>query len=159
MGIQSNFNMGAMRKYAESRIDDFTQAMLMAYKDACVEMVKRAKQTNTYTDQTHALRSSIGCIINYKGKEWFNYFESAGGEKGSEGVAAGLNFARETVNQYSDKTIVAVVVAGMDYALYVESKGFDVLTGSTRQFESDLQAGISDAKEAFGQHVKEQFDL
>jgi hypothetical protein len=159
MGIEANFNMDALRKYAYSRIDDFTLVMLNAYKGACMDMVERAKSTNTYQDQTRSLRSSIGCVINYKGKEWFNYFASEGGENGALGAAKGLDFAREKAKQYSDKTVVAIVVAGEDYALYVEAKGFDVLTGSTRQFEADLSAEISNAKQAFGQHIKEHFDL
>jgi hypothetical protein len=159
MGIKANFSASDIRAYMITRVDDLTIAMLQAYKDACKDMVTRAKQTNTYKDQTHALRSSIGYVLYYKGNEVANYFESAGGEAGGEGVESGLNFARETAMPYSGKTIVAVVVAGMNYALYVESKGMDVITGSSRQFITDLQAGISDVKQALAQHVIEKFDL
>lgn len=154
MGIESNFNMSAIREYAYSKRDKFEEAALEAYKFACIEMVKRAKQTNTYQDQTHKLRSSIGCVLYHNGVEVFNYFESTGGEMGGEGAQDGLMKARLVAEQQGDKTIVSVVVAGADYALYVESKGYDVLTGSTRQFSADLKAEFQNVKDAFKSHIE-----
>jgi hypothetical protein len=37
---------------------------------------------------------------------------------------------------------VAVVVAGADYASYVEAKGFDVLTGSALQLQQLFEAEL-----------------
>lgn len=154
MGIQSNFGMAALRKYAQSKKDKFVESSLEAYKTACIKMVQRAKQTNTYEDQTHALRSSIGCVLYHNGVEVYNYFESTGGTGGEEGAQKGLSKARGVAENEGDKAIVAVVVAGMDYALYVESKGYDVLTGSTRQFGSDLKAEFQNVKDAFKEHLE-----
>jgi hypothetical protein len=159
MGIQSNFDMSALRRYAYKQKDKFVEAALEAYKLACIKMVDRAKQTKTYQDQTHKLRSSIGCVLYHNGVEVYNYFESTGGEKGGEGVQQGLAYAKSVAEQQGDKTIVAVVVAGADYALYVESKGYDVLTGSTRQFSSDLKVEFDNVKNAFKEHVKGKLDL
>ena len=61
--------------------------------------------------------------------------------------------------QQVDKTIVAVVVAGADYALYVESNGFDVLTGSTYGFSSDLKREFKDIMDAFSDNVREHFNI
>jgi hypothetical protein len=159
MGITSNFNMQALRRYAESRKNEFIEATLEACKLACIKMVERAKQTNTYQDQTHKLRSSIGCVLYHNGAEVFNYFESTGGEMGSDGIQDGLTYAQNVAEQQGNKAIVAVVVAGAEYAMYVESKGYDVLTGSTRQFSSDLKSEFENVKNAFSDHIRETFDL
>lgn len=154
MAIQSNVDMSALRKYAHSKRNLFEEAVFEAYKTACIKLVQRAKQTNTYMDQTHALRSSIGCVIYHKGVEVYNYFESTGGEGGAEGVQNGLSEARRIAEQQGDKTFVAVAVAGMHYAIYVESRGYDVLTGSTRQFTSDLNSELRNVKSAFKSHIE-----
>jgi len=159
MPIQPDFDMSALRKYAESKKEEFAEAALEAYKIACIKMVQRAKQTNTYKDQTHKLRSSIGCVIYYNGKEVYNYFESTGGEKGGEGVQEGLAYARSIAGQQDDKIIVSVMVAGAEYALYVEAKGYDVLTGSTRQFSDDLNIEFDNVINAFKEHIQEKFNI
>lgn len=159
MGIQSNLNMTALRKYAESKMDAFVEAAIEAYKLACIAMVTRAKQVNTYKDQTHKLRSSIGCVLYRDGVEVFNYFESTGGELGGDGVQSGLAQARLTAEQQGDKAIVAVAVAGAEYALYVEAKGYDVLTGSTRGFANDLKTEFENITTAFSKNISEHFNI
>ncbi len=159
MGIQAKFNMDAIRKYAHSKKPEFEKATLEAYKMACIKMVDRAKRTNTYQDQTHKLRSSIGCVLYFNGKEVFNYFESTGGEKGGEGVQEGLVYARSIVKSAKTKGIVAVVVAGADYARYVESKGYDVLKGSTQRFADDLKVEFNNVKNEFKKHIKSKSGL
>ena len=49
--------------------------------------------------------------------------------EGDEGVTKGLNLADEAAAQHSNG-IVLIVTAGMQYALYVETMGYDVLSGS-----------------------------
>jgi hypothetical protein len=138
MGIKANFNSCDLRNYTHSKVNEWTETMLFACKEACTKMVARAKQTNTYQDQTGALRSSIGYVLYHNGMEVASNFESTGGEQGNEGAQKGLSYARSMAEKYGSSGMVAVVVAGMDYALYMESKGQDVLTGSTRQFADDL---------------------
>lgn len=156
MGVKPQFDMSAIRKYAQSKRDEFIQAALEAYKLTCIEIVNRAKSVDTYKDQTHALRSSIGCVVYHNGVEVFNYFEANGGENGTGGVNTGLEFARSIADVDTDKEIVAVIVAGMEYAIYVEAKGFDVLTGSTLRFEDNLKAEFQNLKDGFVEHLKDQ---
>jgi hypothetical protein len=143
MEIKVNFNSGDLQNYMRSGVDEWTKTLLLACKEACIKMVARAKQTNTYPDQTEALRSSIVYALYHNGVEVANSFEVTGGEKGDEGAQKGLALARKKADEAGNKTIVAVVVAGMDYALYVESKGRDVLTGSARQFADDLKVSLN----------------
>jgi len=159
MPVESNFDMAALKKYAESKKDDFIEAAVEAYKITCIEAVRRAKQTNTYKDQTHRLRSSIGCVLYHDGVEVYNYFESTGGEAGGEGVQLGLTQARNLAELQGNKSIVAVLIAGAHYAVYVEAKGYDVLTGSTLRFTEDLKEEFSNIQKAFKEHVKGKFNL
>lgn len=159
MGIQANFDMNAIRRYAYSKLNEWEEVMIQAYKMACIEMVKRAKQTNTYQDQTSKLRSSVGCVLYHKGVEVFNYFESEGGAMGEQGVSQGLSFARSKAEESGDHFLVAVIVAGAEYARYVEAKGLDVLTGSSYGFEDDLKAQIDIGIDAFKEHIVDKFGL
>lgn len=95
---------------------------------------------DTYKDQTHRLRSSLGYVIYKDGQQVASNFQSTGGEKGDEGVQIGQQRAAEAAAAIPG--IVAVVVAGADYASYVEAKGFDVLTGSALQLQQLFEAEL-----------------
>ena len=114
--------------------------IIQAIETACVEVVRKARLLNTYKDQTHRLRSTIGYKIYQDGQEVASNFQSTGGEKGDEGVQIGQQRAAEAAAGIPG--IVAVVVAGADYASYVEAKGFDVLTGSALQLQQLFEAEL-----------------
>lgn len=113
---------------------------------ACLEVTRNAKLLNTYKDRTHLLRSSIGFVIYNHGKKVAESFGSTGGEKGSEGVEKGKRMAEEAAAQYPND-IVAVIVAAADYALYVESKGYDVISGPCSELNAILSKYIQIAIE------------
>lgn len=152
MGITPNFTIDDVRRYAERQAVKFVKATLAAYRAACIEMVNRAKAVNTYKDRTGSLRSSIGYVLYYDGQEIERHFEPTASENGSggEGVKKGYDYARQIAESHGGRGIVAVVVAGMNYALYVEAKGYDVLTGSSRQFAGDLRGYLDDVNNQFG---------
>ena len=155
--IKAKFNMDAIRRYAYSKRDAFIEASLEAYKRACIKMVERAKQTNTYQDQTSHLRSSIGCVLYHNGIEVYNYFKAEEGDE--QGVQKGLELARKIAKDAGDKAITAVVVAGMEYAVYVEAKGYDVLSGSCHQFSDDLKEEFTNVKREFSNHIRDKFSV
>ena len=87
----------------------------------------REPHPNDWTDRTANLRASTGflllrdgIIINKGG------FESVGG-KGEKGAEEGETFAK-TLIQENNSGFVLIVVAGMNYARYVEARNKDVLT-------------------------------
>ena len=131
MPVTPSFDPDAIRRAVYARVDAVEETIVEAYKVAALKMVRRAKQTNTYKDQTHKLRSSIGCVVFHRGREVYNYFESEGGEKGSEGVSEGLAYARRVASEAGERAVIAVIVA--------EARGYDVITGSTYGFPDDLQ--------------------
>ena len=60
---------------------------------------------------------------------------------GSHGQARARETVEEVAKQYPDG-IVGVIVAGEGYALYVESKGYDVLTGPASHAQEILDRNI-----------------
>lgn len=91
------------------------------------EFVNKARSNNTYLDQTGNLRSSIGYVIAKNGRILKRNYKQEG--SANEGVTNGLNLADQAVAE-NPTGIVLIVTAGMNYGLYVESMGYDVLTGS-----------------------------
>ena len=89
------------------------------------EFVNNARMKQTYKDQTGNLRSSIGYGIFKDGKEV--ELKLAGGSPESQ--TSSEQMTREAGTELG-KGIWLIVVAGMNYALWVETNGYDVLSGS-----------------------------
>lgn len=103
-----------------------------------IEFVKKARTSTKLTakppftyphestgfyDHTANLRSSIGYVITKNRKKVRQDFQGEG-----EGKNTGLQKGLEIAKQYSGYALV--VVAGMEYAVYVEAKGYDVISNS-----------------------------
>lgn len=89
--------------------------------------ISEARNNGSYIDQTGNLRSSIGYAVLRNGiivkKSSFTKVK-----QGQSGKLSGNQFIRELVNQ-NRTGLVLIVVAGMNYAAYVETK-LNVLTSS-----------------------------
>lgn len=85
-----------------------------------------------YSDWTANLRSSIGYVVAIDGRIVSKSdFAHEKGEKGNgaEGSKEGLRYARELAAKYP-KGAALIVVAGMNYASYVQRKGYDVIASA-----------------------------
>ena len=100
-------------------------------------VVKYAREHGSYTDRTGNLRNSIGYVVVQYGRIVTEDFSigSGHGEAKTQARAYALEVAR---NLPANKTYL-VWVAGMEYAKYVEAKGFDVLEGSGNWIESTAE--------------------
>ncbi len=138
MGIKANFDIDRIFQGIEESLRPLIiEAVTEAFDMACLEVVEQAKSMDTYQDQTNQLRSSIGYQIYDKGVLVTEYFQASGKGDGSgstQGVARGKTVAAEAARQYPDD-VVGVIVAGAHYALYVESKGYDVISGPASQLK------------------------
>ena len=88
--------------------------------------ITEARNGGTYTDQTGNLRSSIGYAVLMNGQ----VIQSDCVDKvklGYEGVSAGLKYLQSRIKKAQKTGIILVVTAGMNYAEYVEAKGYVVL--------------------------------
>ena len=141
-GLTPKFNMADVSK----KVDTFHKRKLRQMRDMLtfigIRAVQYAKVSGAYLDQTGNLRSSVGYAVIHNGMTVV--FESEGTAEGKL-EAGGL--IQTLADQYNEG-MVLVVVAGMEYAAAVESKGYDVITGSTFEAEGllemmkkELQAG------------------
>jgi hypothetical protein len=147
MPIKANFSDSYLKEIMNQFTGAVKDSISDAMKIACLKMVERAKQTNTYKDQTGNLRSSIGYILYHNGKEISRQFEIV--KDGEDGIRKGSALARDVASEYG-KGFVAVVVAGMNYAAYVEAKGKDVITGSSLGFPKDMEKYLKVVTKQYG---------
>ena len=92
--------------------------------------VAHAKSYGNFTDRTGNLRSSIGYVLAKDGDIIdVGGFESISGPEGNngEGISEGKKYAEE-LGKSSGSGYTLIIVAGMNYAEYVEAKGYNVLT-------------------------------
>jgi hypothetical protein len=154
MAIKANFNLdevfGKVYKQFHGQI---IPSVIEAIESVCIDVVNEARalpsppaanrgephQPN-YIDDTGNLRSSIGYVIFNEGEIVKQNFTG-----NPEGVQMGLNQATKAAKQYP-LGIVAVIVAGMDYALAVESKGYDVITGPASNIKPWLEQRLAKLK-------------
>lgn len=97
-----------------------------------------ARKNGSYIDRTGNLRSSVGYIITYNGAI---VTESSFGSK-SDGASQGQQLAETLAMKTRNTGFCLVMVAGMNYALYVERNGRDVLTGGSNKAEKAFKTLI-----------------
>ena len=133
------------------------KAMLESLEAACLEAVAEARaqpspgyypfemrgkvephQPN-YIDWTNNLRSSIGYILYYNGIEHKKLFMGT-----QEGMKAGEEAARKVASG-NPNGIFACIVAGMNYALFVESKGYNVISDQAMTVKDKFEDYLKEA--------------
>jgi len=129
----------------------------------CFEIVRKAKEYGTgspsmagkphqpnYIEWTHYLKASIGFVVYNDGEKIAEHFDTGASGKGSAGANKGQELADRVASEYPTG-FVAVIVAGAEYAAYVESKGYDVITGATNEasdlLKKYLQIAIDELRE------------
>lgn len=133
----------------------FTQEQLKRRFDAFLAMVKKkqiarmqrlgemclieARNNKGYMMQTGALLSSTGYMIFVDGVALHSQFDAASGAESNaaqNGIKAGQTLA-EKVGKNTNG-VALVVVAGMNYAAYVEAKGYNVLSSAEHLAQREL---------------------
>lgn len=128
MAIQSTFSMAKLEEYLTKCNEialNYTYQAMAYLADECVNRVRDRSAEESWIDQTGNLRSSIGYIITQNGK-----IVTSGGFKptnapngnGNEGKRTGEEYANLIASRYSSKPLATVVVAGMEYAVFVEAR-------------------------------------
>lgn len=136
-GLTPMWNDNDIDNFIDYGIQSELMKAVSVFQYAGEEFVNEARKSGNYTDRTGNLRSSIGYVIGVDGKIVEEDFKEA--EKGSDkstGVSEGRKLARELLQKPEYQSgIVLIGVAGMDYAVAVESKKYDVITGSAPKAE------------------------
>lgn len=120
-------NPNEFSEFLERQLKSYKKKVILLLERIGKKCVNEARTNGDYLDQTGNLRSSIGYAIVEDGKivsiSDFNVVK-----QGSHGKKEGSDFAKEIAKEYA-KGIVLIVVAGMNYAAYVETRR-NVLTSS-----------------------------
>jgi hypothetical protein len=134
---------GIIEKIVYVTVSQMEQTGLKVVRDARV----KTPSEGGYHDETGNLRSSIGfAVVNKSEIAKKDFTPSSDGSDKATGVKTGEDYASKIAEEDINK-LALIVVAGMDYAGYVEALGYDVITGSTlgvgKKFEKDLNEALS----------------
>lgn len=125
MPIRQTTTEAEIADYFEKQIQRLEKALVRTMCIVGEQSVNAARSSHTYRDRTGNLTSSIGYAVSIDGKlvkiSSFNKVLD-----GKSGATDGKAYVKELISRYPSG-IVLIVVAGMNYALYVSDKGYDVL--------------------------------
>lgn len=137
MGIKLVHNgISGFKEMLFARVD---QAIIFKLTELGEELVKYARDNHNYTDQTGNLTNSIGYAV-VRNKE-IVYFggENQPGEGSQEALKVAMKMAATLSNSYS-----LIIVAGMNYAAYVEAKGYNVILPAELKAKKDFPVVVSE---------------
>ena len=118
----------------EEMIDARKKVLIDTFCYVGERCIIEAREGRTYMDQTGNLRSSIGYAVILNGK----IIQMALGDvvkTGDKGNSEGEEFLMQRVKKSQKNGIQMIVTAGMNYAEYVEAKGYNVLTSAELKAE------------------------
>lgn len=130
-----------LEKWIQQDMQEWFDELLNTFRLEGRKYVDRARKRTKvgglgFGNITWDLRSSIGMVLAYDGQIIETYFPKIHNGNGYE---IGKELA-DRIATYSgtQQGITMVIVAGMQYAAYVEDKGFRVISYDSFQFEDDL---------------------
>lgn len=140
--FKADFDLAALDRFVQEQTDKWLDSLMEKYRKAGKQFVERARSKTKAADGsfgniTWNLRSSIGYLLLRDGDVVESYFPTLQGA--AEGSITGDAYVRglSTSNEF-DSGIALICVAGMEYAYYVEAKGYDVISGSSDHFDTEL---------------------
>lgn len=161
--IRPRFSNGQIREMLTERLKRIDTAILTRMQYIGESFVKNAREKAEFTDRTGNLRNSIGYIILKNGTQMYENFRrtanvqveiksgrNRGQKRNTRGGKRGVEAAKDVATAAAAKFqngYVLIVVAGMEYAAYVEAKGYDVLTASSEIAKRDLNNAIASIKQ------------
>jgi hypothetical protein len=141
--IVAEFSDADLQALIESDSNAWFSSLMEVYRQKGKLAVDRAraktKDDGGFGNITWNLRGSIGMCIVQQGQIIETYFPPIG--KGDEGTKIGTETAQRLATYGAGKDdIVMYIVAGMNYASFVQSVDRDVIKGSTLIFEEEVKA-------------------
>lgn len=155
MAITPRFNPADVAKKFDALLDFIQDKTVRALQYVGEQAVTYARSIpdpdhggNGFKDHTANLRSSIGYAVYYNGEQITGSYEGT-----PEGTQQGQNLANKAAE--GTRGFALVVTAGMYYAVYVESKGRDVLSSAEQKAAQWLQTELDDIKQAVLEYWKQ----
>jgi hypothetical protein len=139
MAIKPNFTKDDVRKRFDAFLNEIEKKQITRLQRLGEMCLVEARTNKGYMMQTGALLSSTGYEVFVDGVAIHSQFDAASGAESNAaetGIKSGQSIA-ETIGK-GTKGIALVVVAGMNYAAYVEAKGYNVLSSAEHLAEREL---------------------
>ena len=139
MAIKPNFTKDDVRKRFDAFLNEIEKKQISRLQRLGEMCLVEARTNKGYMMQTGALLSSTGYEVFVDGVAIHSQFDAASGAESNAaemGIKSGQSIA-ETIGK-GTKGIALVVVAGMNYAAYVEAKGYNVLSSAEHLAEREL---------------------
>lgn len=139
MAIKPNFTKDDVRKRFDAFLNEIEKKQIARLQRLGEMCLVEARTNKGYMMQTGALLSSTGYEVFVDGVAIHSQFDAASGAESNAaetGIKSGQSIA-ETIGK-GTKGIALVVVAGMNYATYVEAKGYNVLSSAEHLAEREL---------------------
>lgn len=137
MGIVPNFKRADVQKRFDAFLDQIVKQQIKRAQmlgEMCVNHARSIPKEQGFEDQTGNLRSSIGYMVFVDGVAIHSFYNQV--KEGATGVKAGEALAKKMGQD--QKGVCLIVTAGMNYAIYLEAKGRDVITGAEHLAEREL---------------------
>lgn len=137
-------NENALKKYIIAQSIKIEKALIYYLEYYVAELVNHAKENASYQDRTANLKSSIGGAVLKDGKPiTFRGFEGV-----QDGQSEGKKFLDSIIKKFS-KGYALVIVAGMEYATYVENiHNLNVLKKTELKMESEISGIMQKLKQS-----------
>lgn len=140
MGIKANFTKDDVKKRFDAFLDMVERKQIERLQRLGEMCLIEARNNKGYMMQTGALLSSTGYEVFVDGVAIMHgQFDAASGAESNaaaQGIKAGQDIAEKIGKE--TKGVALVVVAGMNYAAYVEAKGYNVLSSAEHLAEREL---------------------
>lgn len=139
MGIKANFTKDDVRNRFNAFLNEIEKKQIARLQRLGEMCLVEARTNKGYMMQTGALLSSTGYEVFVDGVAIHSQFDAASGAESNAaemGIKSGQSIA-ESIGK-GTKGIALVVVAGMNYAAYVEAKGYNVLSSAEHLAEREL---------------------
>jgi hypothetical protein len=139
MAIKPTFTKADLQKRFDAFVDMVQQKQIARLQQLGEMCLTEARMNKGYMMQTGALTSSTGYTIFVDGVALHTQFDAASGAESNAaqvGMKTGESLAESVGKQ--TKGVALVVVAGMNYAAYVEAKGYNVLSSAEHLAQREL---------------------
>ena len=137
MGIEAQFTKEDVQERFDAFLGQIQEQQIKALLylgEKCVAHARSVPKEQGFEDQTGNLRSSIGYAVFVDGVAIHSFYNEVNG--GAIGARAGQELSAKIGERTNG--VCLVVTAGMNYALYVESRGRDVIASAEQLAEREL---------------------
>lgn len=147
MAMKPSFNRDDINRHCDRFLESVEERQVKLFAHMGEKCVIEAVLSGAYVDQTGNLRASIGYTVFKDGQAVLSQYQ----ETGEANAATKARQLAENVAKQYPKGILLVVVAGMNYAVYVEAKGYNVLTSAEQKAQQELPRMLADLTQNINQ--------